>query len=351
MVRRFWKQRIRWLRAYVHYLRNPFLAFLPLFSALLALLLIGGYCFQHYYHEEPLSYVRALYITYCLIFMEHLVKFPQHWLLQLFYFVLPPLGLVVILDGFVRFGYRVLRRTDQEPEWVRAMAKTFNHHVVLCGLGRVGLRVLQQLLQLGEDVVILEKNPDNHNIAFARKKNVPVLIGNGREELTLHDLNVAEAKSIILATDDDLANLEMALDARKVNSDIQVVLRMFDQELASKIREAFDIQLALSTSALAAPLFATSSSDRSIENSFYVADQLLVVANLTINPDSDMVGKTIRDVSDELPVFFLSHASDAMTTHFPSAETIFQSGDRVTIQTEPETLSLLHRRNRDAMIS
>ena len=92
------------------------------------------------------------------------------------------LGLVVILDGFVRFGYRVLRRTESGSEWVRAMAKTFSNHVILCGLGRVGLRILEQLIHLGEHVVILEKNPDNQNVVFAEKHGVPVRIGGGREE-------------------------------------------------------------------------------------------------------------------------------------------------------------------------
>ena len=172
--------------------------------------------------------------------MEHLIEFPDHLLLQAFYFVLPVLGLVVVLDAFVRFGYHFLRRDESGAEWVRAMAKTYSGHVVLCGLGRVGRRTLEQLIELGEDVVVLEKKSDNINIAYAQKHDVPVIIGSGREEGILDDLNVSDAKSIICATDDDLVNLEIALDARKIKPDIRVVLRMLDQEMASKVREAFD---------------------------------------------------------------------------------------------------------------
>ena len=123
---------------------------------------------------------------------------PKHPVLALFYFLMPVLGLVVILDGFVRFGARVLGRGASKVEWVRAMARTFNNHVILVGLGRVGLRVLEQLLHLGEQVVVLEKDPDNHNRAFAKKHGVPVRTGGGREEGILDDLNIREAKSIIL---------------------------------------------------------------------------------------------------------------------------------------------------------
>jgi len=342
------KRWVRRCRANLYFLRQPFLEFLPLLLLLIAVLLLGSVCFHHLYEQEKLTYVQALYITYCLVFMEHLVEFPNHWVLQVFYFLLPLLGLVVILDGFVRFGYRVSGRDENEAEWVRAMAKTFSNHVILCGLGRVGLRVLEQLIRLGEDVVVLEKNADNQNIAYAKKHGVPVMIGGGREEGIMDELNANEAKSIILATDDDLANLEMALDARKVKPGIRVVLRMFDQELAGKVRDAFDIDLAFSTAAQAAPLFATSSSDRSIENSFYVGDRLLLVARLVVNPDSELVGKTIRQIGTDHQAFILAHTRDGRETHFPPGDTSLQPGDLIVLQTEQATLKKLHLSNRDA---
>jgi Trk K+ transport system NAD-binding subunit len=279
--------------------------------------------------------------------MEHLIEFPDDLLLQAFYFLLPILGLVVILDGFVRFGYHLLRRDESGSEWVRAMAKTYSGHVVLCGLGRVGRRTLEQLMVLGEDVLVLEKNSDNFNIAYAQKHDIPVLIGSGREEGILDDLNLSEAKSIICATDDDLVNLEIALDARKIKPNIRVVLRMFDQEMASKVREAFDIHSSFSTASQAAPLFATSSSDRSIVNSFYIGGKLLVVSRLGVNEDSELIGKTIREISGDRHVFFLSHTRSGVENHFPDGDVDFRSGDQLVVQTEPAVLNLLHEWNRD----
>ena len=80
----------------------------------------------------------------------------------------------------------------------------------------MGVRTLQQLVHLGEEVIVLEKDPLCPNRAYAQKHGIPVIIGNGREEDIFEDLNVTAAKSIVLATNDDLANLEMALDARKI---------------------------------------------------------------------------------------------------------------------------------------
>ncbi len=348
------KNWFRRLRANLHYLRRPIIRFLPLGGLLVVLLAAGSFAFHEWGRDEagqPLGYGRSLYITYCLIFMEHLLPYPDHPVLQAFYFLLPPLGLVVILDGFIRFSYHVLRRDETGPEWMRAMSKTYNNHVVLCGLGRVGLRILQQLQKLGEDVVTLEKNPDNPNLTYARRTGVPVLIGGGREEGILDDLHVAKAKSIILATDDDLANLEMALDARKLQPGIRVVLRMYDQELASKIKEAFGIELAFSTAAQAAPLFATSSSDRTIMNSFYIGEELVVVANLSIFTGSDLIGHTLAEIAADRNLLFLRHVRGGMEELFPAMDIQLAAGDEVTVQTSPETLKRLHKRNREPAVA
>jgi Trk K+ transport system NAD-binding subunit len=227
------------------------------------------------------------------------------------------------------------------------MCKTLDNHVVLCGLGRLGLRTLQQLLLLGETVAVLEKNPQCANLAFARNNGVPVRIGHSREEGIFDDLNIARAKSIIVATNDDLANLEMALDARKLNPQIRVVLRVFDQELAGKLRDSLDMELTFSTSELAAPVFATSSSDRSIVNSFYVNGQVLVIANLEVGAGSELIGAPIRGLGVERHVFVLSLQRGGDADLFPSAQTCLAADDRITVQTTPEHLRELHRLNGD----
>jgi voltage-gated potassium channel len=345
-----------WRRVWANliYLRKPFRDFLPLFVSVLVLVVIGGIAFHNHYElvkpdgtVERLSLGRALYIVWALCFMEHLLPWPEgHWVLEAFYLLMPPVGLVMILDGFVRFSYHIFRRDETGRAWLEAVTQTYHDHVVLCGLGKVGIRVLQKLVALDENVVVLEKSADCENLAWARRHGVPVRVGSGREEGVWEDLNIAQAKSIILATDDDLANLEMALDARKVKPDIRVVLRMFDQELAEKIRESFDIQLAFSTAELAAPLFATSSSDASIVNAFYVGERLLVVARIRVRSGSELIGQSVGELGKAHLAFVLTHRRDGRPTLHPADATVFTEGDLVTIQCEPDQLRAIQKRNR-----
>jgi hypothetical protein len=57
--------------------------------------------------------------------------------------------------------------------------------------------------------------------------------------LTEHVMNVKAASAIVCATDDDLANLNIALDARRFKPDIRVVIRLFDDDLVAKVRDTF----------------------------------------------------------------------------------------------------------------
>jgi len=344
-MQRYWRH----LLANLYYLKKPFLEFLPVLLGMLLIVFVGGLLFHHYYDHPRtgrLSLSRSLFVTYCLLFSEQVVEFPDSWVLEALCVILPIVGLVVVLDAFVRFGGYVLRRNDLDKDWVSAMAKTMSNHVILCGLGKLGLRVLEELIRLGETVVVVEKDPLSPNIAFARIHDVPVRIGTHRTENLLSECNIADAKSIILATDDDLANPEYALDARKAKPGIQVVLRMFDQDLASKVREGFDFNLAFSTSALAAPLFAVSSSDRSIINSFYVGDMLLVVAKIVVQARSRLEGQDICTHGLKHDVFFLSHRRGSTNTFYPGGDIKLQAGDELILQTEPKTLRLVHEWNK-----
>lgn len=334
-------------RAWLYYLRGPLVSFLPLLVTFALVLTAGSISFHFLYDQHPLGFAEAVFVTWSLLSNQASIDFPTHALLAVFFFVLPPLGLIVILDGIVRFSYHLLRRDETAPEWVCAMCKTMSNHVVLCGLGKLGLRTLEQLLAMGEQVAVLEKNPNCPNLAYARRNGVPVRVGHSREEGVFDDLNVARAKSIILATNDDLANLEMALDARKVRPDIRVIIRVFDQELAAKLRDALGMDLTFSTSELAAPLFATCSSDRSVINSFYVDDRLLSVARLTVNAGSELAGTPVRRLGQELNALVLTHVRGGVSTFHPQADTVLQPGDRITVQTESAALKTIHRLNGD----
>ena len=69
------------------------------------------------------------------------------------------------------------------------------------------------------------------------------------------DAGVLRAVAVIAATNNDLANLEIGLSANALSPAVRVVLRIFDEELASNTAARLGIDFASSTSHLAAAEF------------------------------------------------------------------------------------------------
>jgi voltage-gated potassium channel Kch len=105
-------------------------------------------------------------------------------------------------------------------------------------------------------VVALEKNEHARFLGDAKATGTPVLLRDMTEDQALLDAGVIHARAIIIATNDDMANLEVALDARRMNPKIRVLMRLFDQRIADKFKEAALIDEAFSAAALAAPIVA-----------------------------------------------------------------------------------------------
>jgi voltage-gated potassium channel Kch len=141
----------------------------------------------------------------------------------------------LIADGVVRFAYLFFARQNHDKEWITVISETLRAHVIVCGAGRVGYRVAAQLLELGHEVVVIEKRPDAAFIAVLQAHDVPVLIDDVKSPQALQRVNVQHAAAIVCATDDDLANLNTALDARRLNPAIRVVLRLFDDDLGARL--------------------------------------------------------------------------------------------------------------------
>lgn len=181
---------------------------------------------------------------------------PETWYLLILCGVYPLLGFGLIGEGIVRIGMLIVSRKLGEREWMMVKASTYRDHVVLCGVGNLGFRILTQLLQKGAHVVAIEKNPEARFLHEAKGTGTPVLIRDMKDDQALIDAGVAEAKVIVIASDDDLANIEVALDARRLNPSIRVVMRMFDQQIAGKFKDAKFIDEAFSSTGLAAPIVA-----------------------------------------------------------------------------------------------
>ncbi|MEO7093804.1 MAG: NAD-binding protein [Polyangiales bacterium] len=279
---------------------------------------------------SPIRYGEAFHHVYFLLFGQPSLPYVPSLVLEALNILIPPFGIAVVIDGLVRFAYLFFAKHKSDKEWIEVISETLREHVIVCGAGRVGYRVATQLLALGRDVIVIEKNEASAFVGILRDAKVPVLIDDIKSPGCLPRTNVAQASAIVCATDDDLANMNVALDARKLNPKIRVVMRLFDDDLVAKVKEAFKAE-ALSTSALAAPAMALSALDPRVLHSFNVGGHLMVVSSFVAA--ERLTALTVSSVRDRFGGLTLSLSRDGapMKLH-PRGETTIAAGDVLTVQ-------------------
>ena len=109
-------------------------------------------------------------------------------------------------------------------------------HVVVVGLGQVGLRLCILLRACGVAVVALDDQPEGENVGQARRLGIPVVIGRGADPYLLRRLSLERATALAAVTSDDLQNLRVALAARAENHDLRLVLRAGSQATGGETR-------------------------------------------------------------------------------------------------------------------
>ena len=98
-------------------------------------------------------------------------------------------------------------------------------HVIVVGLGQVGLRLCMLLRECGISVVAIDDRPDGENVGQARRLRLPVIIGRGADPSLLRRLSLDRAIALAVVTADDLDNIRVALAARAEHRPLRIVLR------------------------------------------------------------------------------------------------------------------------------
>ena len=313
-----------------------------------ASILVGGFLFDRLYTHsqvQDLSYSEAVYAVFSMIFFNPDIPLPHQWYLQAFFFIMPLVGLGLIAQGVVRFGVMLFNKRARKEQWQVAIASTYKDHVIVAGLGRLGFRIVQQLLSFGEEVVGIEIDPNTEFVPRVLDRHVPVVSGDATRPNILEQAGIKRACSIVTCTENDLTNLEIALVARELKPDIRVVLRMFDDDMAPKVAAGFEISVAFSTSALSAPAFAAAAMRGDIQNAFYIGDQVLNVSELTINPHSILAGQKVGDLEQGLDLSVIAHRRGAQVDLHPKADITIQPGDQICVFASLEVLNRLGHMN------
>jgi Trk K+ transport system NAD-binding subunit len=317
-------------------------------SVFWSLVLVGGLLLWAYYHnaDRALSYGEACYAIFMMIFVETYLPFPEEWYLQPLFFIVPLIGLGAIADSLIRLGFLVFSRKQRLPEWHRMIASMYRNHFIVLGVGNVGFQVIKGLVALREPVVVIERlGAESVLIDEIVELKVPIVRGDGRTGKVLQQAGATRARAIVLATSDDLTNLDSALTARDLNPRAEIVLRLFDESLASKVRGAFSMP-AISTAQVAAPAFIAAATGRKVYQSFKLGDQMLHLTDLTINPEGALVSMTSGQIQADGVVNLVLHRTHSGSVNVnPGGHIVLRPEDQILVIAPIDRLLQLEAQN------
>ena len=270
-----------------------------------------GYYFLAANAGEPLANpLEAIYQVLTMTFLQAAGNFPHTWYLGLFHFIMPVVGLIILAHGVTEFSIMLFNRRARGKDWEIAVASTFNNHIILVGLGHLGFRVAEELLNMSQEIVIIEANPRADLINSVKALGIPVIQDDATREHALESAGVQRARAIILCTQNDSLNLKVALKARRLKPGISVIIRIFDDDFAHALQEQFGYT-AFSATGMASPAFAAAASGVDMTRPITVEGQSMSLAYVKIEPASQLINQTVNQLEQKynLSVVFIRRNS------------------------------------------
>ncbi len=329
-------------------LKQDFRVFVRLFPWWVAALLTLGFAaaafiFEQVYNtlpgpDAPLTYVQAFLSLIKMLQFDYDVPAPAA--LDVFLVGVPLVGLPL----FFLLGVNVVNvvriffmREERGQLWQATLASTFANHIVICGLGRVGYRLASDLAAFGAAFVGVN-DAQSSFVDSLIDAGAPVIVGDARNSDVLRQAGVGRAKTVVVCTDQDLANIEAVFHVRELNPHARIVLRLFQDELAETIKAACGLEAVISRSALAALAIAHAAIGVEIIETFLLKERAYLVARAPVDRVSPLLGRTLAEVGATRDVSVIFHRRPGCVTLEPEPGAVLAVDDELFIFARAEQL-------------
>lgn len=306
------------------------------------LLLMGTVLFELYY--PGITFLAAFTATVILLLggygdlfgnLEQIGVIP--WWLQLF-----SLGLSLAGTTFVGVLYALLTEAllSSKFQFIKRRPPIPQQaHIAIIGLGRVGQRIARLLQEFKQAIVGITFNPDFEQTNML---DIPLIFGNLKEALA--KANLSTAKSVVIVTDDEVLNLEVALMARAINPDSHLVIRTSSQRLSEHLSQLLPRAQVLGTHAVVAEAFATAAFGEKVIALFRFNNQTILVTEYQIESEDTLNGLLLSEVAYGYGVVPILHQKlPNSSILMPLGDIRLAVGDRLVVLATIDGLQRIER--------
>ena len=146
--------------------------------------------------------------------------------------------------GIFSYAITVLSRFVLEGDLRKLLAdykiykkiQELKNHTIICGYGRHGKEVVDELIKSKTAYVVIEPNPEK--IKTLRESGYFFIEGDATQDQTLQEAGIEEAKAIVITFGEDAFNVYTVLTARQLNPKLRIITRASSHIAEKKLYRA-----------------------------------------------------------------------------------------------------------------
>ncbi len=250
-----------------------------------------------------------------------------------FLYVLSALG--VLAENLLNARFSMLRRPKLPTD----------DHVILIGMKRLGKRVAFLLKTYGQEVVaVVDEDHQSDD-----QLGIPVLNGNPVDLLSR--LHLHTARSLVVLTDDELVNMEIALAAKSHAAErgnlLGLVVRAYDDSFGRNLLDLLPQAKILVAHELSAAAFAAAAFGENVLGVFRLRENTIVVAEYQVATGDHLEGRMLAEIAygyGTVPIVLTrAEGAGAKRQYLPPDDVQLRAGDTLVLLASTNGLRRIER--------
>lgn len=122
--------------------------------------------------------------------------------------------------------------------WNRKMIKNsakLSSHIIVCGAGKTGVNVIEELVASKKDVVVIENREEIIDyLKHELTSNIPIIFGDATDDDILLSAGIKTAYGLISSLPDDKDNIYVVITAKSLNPNLKVITKSIEPKTVKK---------------------------------------------------------------------------------------------------------------------
>jgi voltage-gated potassium channel len=252
-------------------------------------------------------------------------------------------GITVFLYALREFNLLIFEGKFFQERKMEKRINQLENHYIICGFGRMGTKIAQELHVRKTPFIILEKDLDNPE----QLGDYYYISGDATEDENLLKAGIRRAKGLVSVLSSDIENTFTTLSARGLNPSLKIIARAEDESSKEKLLKAGADRVVLPyeiggyriTQALLRPTVVDF-----IDEVFLRSELGLEIEEIKIFKGSKLVGKTIAEsqIRSEFNTIIVGiYRSSGNLIYNPRSDTKIELDDNLIVIGQREKLEIL----------